>query len=226
MDYQTRNNIKVKWFRTVSKDTTWSSLAEFSEWMMEQGFQPGVMMWLKRLDDGQPYGPENCFLMTKEQSEELARKKRRLRDVWRNMHTRVKDSHLAKYKAYEKVSICQEWQNFQPFCKWALENKWVQGQHLDRINNDGNYEPGNCRFIDRTGNMVNREERPQYAVLTSDGLTHASLSDANKFYNIKSNREISEAVKTGKHFWDRRNVGHREMKGRVKLYAWRQDYLI
>lgn len=45
------------------------------------------------------------------------------------------------------ITVCEEWRiSSEAFIKWAVENGWKRGLSLDRINNDGNYEPSNCRW--------------------------------------------------------------------------------
>ena len=66
-----------------------------------------------------------------------------------------------KCKAYRNygargVKVCEEWQQFEPFLAWALANGYESGLDLDRMNNDGNYEPSNCRWIPRRENINNR----------------------------------------------------------------------
>lgn len=54
------------------------------------------------------------------------------------------------------ITVCEEWQKFEPFCEWALENGYQKGLDLDRRDNDGNYSPDNCRWITRRENVNNR----------------------------------------------------------------------
>lgn len=55
------------------------------------------------------------------------------------------------------ISICPEWRNNKAaFITWALANGWEPGLQIDRINNDGNYEPSNCRFVTPSQNSNNR----------------------------------------------------------------------
>ena len=54
------------------------------------------------------------------------------------------------------ISYCDEWKTFEPFYKWAMLNGYCDGLELDREDNDGNYEPGNCRFVTSKVNMSNR----------------------------------------------------------------------
>lgn len=52
--------------------------------------------------------------------------------------------------------MCNEWQDASNFVLWALRNGYKDGLQLDRINNDGNYCPENCRFVTPKENSRNR----------------------------------------------------------------------
>jgi hypothetical protein len=62
------------------------------------------------------------------------------------------------------VRMADEWQEFQPFFEWAMANGYKSGLQLDRVDNDGDYAPDNCRFVTRAAN--NRNKRTN--VLTED----------------------------------------------------------
>lgn len=75
---------------------------------------------------------------------------KRLRGVYTNMKTRCYNPNVSSYKNYggRGIIICDEWKNsFIAFAQWALENGYNEELFLDRIDNNGNYEPSNCRFV-------------------------------------------------------------------------------
>lgn len=79
--------------------------------------------------------------------------------VWHNLKVRCNNKKDANYHNYggRGISVCDEWNDsYEPFQKWALANGYKKGLDLDRINNNGNYEPSNCRFVTRTINSNNR----------------------------------------------------------------------
>lgn len=79
----------------------------------------------------------------------------RLNKVWRGMKARCNDKGATGYRNYggAGVSVCEEWQRFEAFRDWAMENGYDPNAPrgkctLDRIDPFGNYEPSNCRWVD------------------------------------------------------------------------------
>ena len=66
------------------------------------------------------------------------------------MKSRCNPNHKNNYAresyADRGIKVCDEWQEFIPFYDWCMVNGYKKGLTLDRKDNDGNYEPGNCRF--------------------------------------------------------------------------------
>jgi hypothetical protein len=73
-----------------------------------------------------------------------------LRAIWKSMKDRCYNSKNKFYKNYgdRGIIVCDEWKESMPvFVKWALENGWVKGLSIDRINTNKNYIPENCQWI-------------------------------------------------------------------------------
>lgn len=67
-----------------------------------------------------------------------------------------KDPHFDNYGG-RGIEICDHWLNdFKSFYDWAISNGWEKGLQIDRINNNSDYEPSNCRFTTRKVNQNNR----------------------------------------------------------------------
>jgi len=82
----------------------------------------------------------------------------RLYKCWQNMKTRCYNKKNKGYPNYgaRGIKVCDEWQQFVPFYKWAIANGYDDDLELDRIDNDGSYTPDNCRFVTHTENNRNR----------------------------------------------------------------------
>lgn len=71
------------------------------------------------------------------------------------------------------ISVCKEWHDPIIFCKWAEDNGWEKGLSLDRINNDGNYEPSNCRWADKL-TQANNTSSNKYITLNGEVISLAN----------------------------------------------------
>lgn len=92
-------------------------------------------------------------------------------------------NHTA-YKNYggRGITMCDEWKyNFQAFYKWAINNGYKEGLQIDRIDNNGNYEPSNCHFTTAKENSNNRRSN---RYITIGNVTH-TLSEWCNIYDIK-----------------------------------------
>ncbi len=79
--------------------------------------------------------------------------------TWECMKARCLYAKDANYDRYggRGIRVCERWLNFENF----LEDMSIrpEGMQIDRIDNDGNYEPGNCRWVTPKENSANRRPR-------------------------------------------------------------------
>jgi hypothetical protein len=100
-----------------------------------------------------------------------------LYSVWMSMKNRCRHKSFPQWKDYggRGISVCERWQN--SFDAWLQDmGPRPDGYVLDRINNDGNYEPGNCRWTDRSTSQRNTRV---VRIVHIDGKTYkaADLAD-------------------------------------------------
>lgn len=83
--------------------------------------------------------------------------KRTLNQTWHNMKYRRLHKETASYVNYggRGIKICQRWlDSFENFCV-DMGPKPSKEYSLDRINNDENYEPSNCKWSTQKEQMLN-----------------------------------------------------------------------
>jgi len=79
--------------------------------------------------------------------------------TWKDMKCRCLYPSTEHYENYggRGITVCGEWSNsFLSFRDWSMVNGWKDGLQLDRIDNNGNYCPKNCRWVTPRQNCWNK----------------------------------------------------------------------
>lgn len=101
------------------------------------------------------------------------------------------------------ITVCEEWRNdFKTFYAWAMQNGYNDTLTIDRIDNDGNYEPSNCRWVTRAEQSRNTS-RNKFFTLNGETKTISEWSrilgipQTTLFRRIKQNRPLNEILYKG-----------------------------
>lgn len=122
----------------------------------------------------------------------------KLFSVWQKMRYRCSCKNRKDYAYYggRGIIVCDEWKNdFQAFYDWAMDNGYREGLTLDRIDNNGNYYPENCRWVTMKEQCNNRRSNNY---ITYNGKTQ-TLQQWAEEYGIARNKLSSRIHKL---HWD------------------------
>lgn len=120
--------------------------------------------------------------------------------TWESMRRRCADEKNRNYARYggRGIKVCERWQKFENFL--ADMGERPAGMTLDRYpNNDGNYEPGNCRWASAIQQSNNRRSSRR---LTVNGETRtlaeweklAGLKPGAVWHRLKAGASPEEAI--------------------------------
>lgn len=108
------------------------------------------------------------------------------RSVWANMKTRCYNKNSNVWKGYggRGITVCDRWLGADGFANFLADMgpRLSENSYLDRIDNDGNYEPSNCRWTTWKNQQRNRRTT---RYLTYDGQTRC-LAEWAEMYGIPS----------------------------------------
>lgn len=144
----------------------------------------------------------------------------RLYGVWRGMFSRCYNPNTKQYNRYggRGISICNEWRDFDVFKEWALQAGYdyeaPRGEcTIDRIDNDGNYAPNNCRWTTIQENIKNRP-KPQKKTKKPKQKKEAKAQSKPKRPRITW--EIDGVTKTAVEWCNEYGMNYQTVMGRIK----------
>lgn len=128
----------------------------------------------------------------------------RLYTTWCNMKGRCYRKSTKRYERYggRGITVCKEWKDsFETFKEWALNNGYSDSLTLDRIDNNGNYCPENCRWITNKEQQSNKSDNH---LITYNGRTQTitqwaeELGMSGKSFEkrIRVWKDIKRAIET------------------------------
>jgi hypothetical protein len=109
--------------------------------------------------------------------------KDRIKGIWIGMISRCCNKKSKSYKYYgaRGIKICDKWlHNFESFYQWSLANGYADDLSIDRINNDGNYCPENCRWATQL-QQANNNRNCRYIEINNEVKT---LSGWSRYFGI------------------------------------------
>jgi len=108
----------------------------------------------------------------------------RLYSIWLNMKNRCTNTNHRDYHRYggRGISVCQEWtHSFISFRDWSISNGYDDTKTIDRIDNNQNYTPSNCRW---TTPAVQANNKRNNHLLEYNGETR-TISEWAKELNVR-----------------------------------------
>jgi len=117
----------------------------------------------------------------------------RIYTIWALMKARCSNPKRKEYHRYggRNIKVCNEWLDSAKFIEWSINNGYSDELTLDRIDNNGDYCPENCRWVSRKVQSNNRKCNRN---ITHDGVTKSITQWANDnnmpYYVLKKRIDI------------------------------------
>lgn len=209
--------------KEITKGTRFGRLTVTGEWETRKSGRSkiafhkcicdcGNEVWVR--GTGLRYGSTlSCGCYRTEQRVKIVKKHNlsntRLYRIWNDMRTRCNKKYDDHYSDYggRGIKVCSEWDNtndgFQNFYEWSMANGYSDDLSIDRMNNDGNYEPSNCRWV--TQAIQNRNKRTNHyleyqgeKMILSDVAEIANFTPTGFLSRLRNGMSVQEAIEKPK----------------------------
>ena len=120
------------------------------------------------------------------------------------MKQRCKNPKAKGYGNYggRGIVFCDEWEQFEPFCEWAISHGYSDSLTLERIDVNGNYCPSNCTWIPLAEQLKNTRQNYVNKTLTVNGITKSfaewaegvGITPRRLYWRIHRGMSLEDAV--------------------------------
>lgn len=120
----------------------------------------------------------------------------RIYSIFHNMKSRCYLPTFSRYEFYgaKGIKICDEWlKSFNEFYLWAINNGYNDKLEIDRINYNGNYEPANCRWVDKKL-QNNNTRKNNYITYNGQTKTVAQWAEIYNLHRCVLNNRIRRGL--------------------------------
>ena len=137
--------------------------------------------------------------------------------VWRSMKQRCYNPNRREYPHYggRGIGVCHEWnESFKAFYDWAIGNGYNKDLSIDRVDNNKDYTPKNCRWATWQEQSHNKRRShchsAKYIGVTKDGASYRwKLQHKGKTHQKRGFESINDALNARNKFIEENNLPHK-----------------
>lgn len=162
---------------------------------------------------------KSCGCIRKERLRNMTKthgqRQTRIYGIYTNMKSRCNNKNMSEYHCYggRGIKICEEWSGesgFENFYRWSMANGYNETLSIDRIDNNKDYSPENCRWATRIQQARNKNNNHK---VLCNGKEYC-ISELLEIAKVKSPETIKRRLLYGWTVEEAINTKSKTYKGR------------